>query len=109
MEWAYNLIYALKVYSADPDCETFNCILNGELPEDAHHGQRLLIANLLEQLKKADKQNHGGRMWGTLGRTEFAEVRPDRHSPLSQSSTHSELICRCDTGAAAPVPAQGRG
>ena len=109
VEWAYNLIYALKVYSADPDCETFNCILNGELPEDAHHGQRLLIANLLEQLKKADKQNHGGRMWGTLGRTEFAEVRPDRRFPLSQSFTHSELICRCDTGAAAPVPAQGRG
>ena len=90
VEWTYNLIYALKVYSADPDCDTFNCILLGELPEDAHHGQRIMINRLLVELKKADKQNHGGRMWGTLDRTEFAEVLR-RQFPLKSEDDFKAL------------------
>lgn len=74
VEWTYNMMYGLKVYSADPDCETFSCILHGELPEDAHHGQQVMITNLNKEWMKADKQNHGGRVWGTLDRTEFADV-----------------------------------
>ena len=74
VEWTYNIMYGLKVFSADPDCETFNCILHGELPEDAHHGQRVMITLLNKEWMKADKQNHGGRVWGTLDRTEFTEV-----------------------------------
>ena len=65
VEWTYNIMYGLKVFSADPDCETFNCILHGELPEDAHHGQRVMITLLNKEWMKADKQNHGGRVWGT--------------------------------------------
>eukprot|EP01043_Picozoa_sp_COSAG02_P013624 COSAG02_NODE_548_length_20472_cov_5.958524_14_plen_1411_part_00 len=90
VEWIYNLIYALKVYSTDPDCDTFNCILLGELPEDAYHGQRIMVNRLLVELKKADKQNHGGRMWGTLDRTEFAEVLR-RQFPLKSEDDFKAL------------------
>lgn len=74
VEWTYNIMYALKLYAADPDCETFNCILHAELPEDAHYGQQTMVDRLLVEWKKADKQNHGGRMWGTLDRSEFTET-----------------------------------
>ena len=74
IEWTYNILYGIKTYSYDPDCETFNSILHGELPEDAYYGQKIMIDRLLQEWRKSDKQNHGGRIWGTLDRTEFTDV-----------------------------------
>lgn len=74
VEWVYNLMFGIKRYSYDPDCQSFLSILNGEIPEVVYFAQKKLLARLLQILEKADKENHGGRMWNTLSRTEFNET-----------------------------------
>lgn len=74
VEWVYNLMFGIKRYSYDADCQTFLAILNGELPEVVYYAQKKLLIRLLQVLEKADKENHGGRVWNTLSRPEFCET-----------------------------------
>jgi Ca2+-binding EF-hand superfamily protein/tetrahydromethanopterin S-methyltransferase subunit G len=74
IENSYNIIYGVTRYSFDADCEIFSSILEGNLPSDAFFGQQSMVAGLAAALKKSDSENHGGRMWNTLDRTEFGDV-----------------------------------
>ena len=74
VEWIYNLMFAIKRYNYDADCQAFLAVLNGVVPEVVYHAQRELLVRLLAVFEKADKDNHGGRLWNTLSRTEFCET-----------------------------------
>jgi Ca2+-binding EF-hand superfamily protein len=74
VENSYNIIYGVTRYSFDADCEIFSSILEGNLPSDAFFGQQSMVIGLMAAFKKADSENHGGRMWNTLDRTEFGDV-----------------------------------
>jgi Ca2+-binding EF-hand superfamily protein/CRP-like cAMP-binding protein len=74
VEWVYNLMFGIKRYNYDHDCQSFMSILNGEIPEVVYYAQKKLLVLLMQVLEKADKVNHGGRLWNTLSRTEFCET-----------------------------------
>ena len=70
---AYNIMYGVGRFSFDTDCHMFTSIIDGSLPEGAYYGQQEMIEGLKAALQKADKINHGGRIWNTVERDEFTE------------------------------------
>lgn len=42
-DWGYNMLYALKKYSYDADCELFLKILIGELDEEVYQEQMNML------------------------------------------------------------------
>ena len=74
VEWVYNLMFGIRRYNFDPDCQSFLAILNGEIPEVCYYATKKMLVVLLQVLTKADKENHGGRLWNTLERGEFSET-----------------------------------
>ena len=73
-DMSYNLIFSVNSHAADPDCEMFGLILNGQLPTDAWFGQQEIIRSFRTKLEASDKLNHGGRMWKALSRKDFMHV-----------------------------------
>lgn len=75
-EWAYSIVTSVKEYAfmCDPDCQSLLSILNGEVPEAVYYATQKLLKRLRSALAHADKENHGGRMWGTLNRSEFSDT-----------------------------------
>ena len=52
MEIAYNLIDSLRKYAFDSDCRIFLAVLNGEVSEDIWHDQKLLLQEIVEEMRK---------------------------------------------------------
>ena len=52
VEIAYNLIDALRKYAFDSDCRIFLAVLNGEVSEDIWHDQKLLLNEIVEEMRK---------------------------------------------------------
>ena len=77
VEWTYNLMFAFKRYSYDPDCQSFLSILSGEIPEAVYFNEKQMISDLTAAWVKSDTENHGGRTWGTLERAEFLKTMED--------------------------------
>ena len=52
VEIAYNLIDSLRKYAFDSDCRIFLAVLNGEVSEDIWHDQKLLLQEIVEEMRK---------------------------------------------------------
>ena len=67
-------MFGIRRYNYDPDCQSFLSILNGKIPEVVYYANKKMVNRLQEVLTKADKDNHGGRVWNTLERAEFCDT-----------------------------------
>uniref|UniRef100_A0A7S3G9G2 Translin-associated factor X-interacting protein 1 N-terminal domain-containing protein n=1 Tax=Palpitomonas bilix TaxID=652834 RepID=A0A7S3G9G2_9EUKA len=89
-DWGYNMLYALKKYSYDADCELFLKILIGELDEDVYIEQMSMLDRVSDAFRKADLSD-GGSVTGLLSRFDIERVLREQF-PLKSNEQFEEII-----------------
>eukprot|EP00943_MAST-04B_sp_MAST-4B-sp1_P001699 g1699.t1 len=72
LSFAYSFKEAVAKYSYDADCDLFNEVLHGRLPEDVYLSQMRLIRKLQEAFIKEDRKD--GEQTGTLRKSQIMEI-----------------------------------
>eukprot|EP00753_Platysulcus_tardus_P003422 PLAT12454.13.p1 GENE.PLAT12454.13~~PLAT12454.13.p1 ORF type:complete len:1222 (-),score=621.41 PLAT12454.13:105-3770(-) len=66
VDWAYNIVDALRRYKYDADVRLFLLVLEGQLPPEVHVDQAQMLARLKKSLRELDLKLHGTTAEGTL-------------------------------------------
>ncbi len=85
IEYAYNLIQALSLYSYDIDCRVFLALLQGKVEEGVHEAHRCMLYQVYEamveienKLKKEENGEKEGRIPSDVFMTEIQRLFPEK-------------------------------
>ena len=74
VEWGYNMMYALKKYSYDADCELFLKIMQGDVGEEVYHEQFQMINDIRAMCEHIDQLDNGGKRSKKIRREDFVKA-----------------------------------
>lgn len=88
-EYSYNFLDGLSRFQADPDCDLFLKILNGDVCEAVYHDQLCMISSLMTLLEKVDT-GLNGRITGKLTKSALF-INLKQFFPLKSKAALAQL------------------